>query len=60
MSFHQKGALKKHSTQTLEQVRTVVLFPHVVCFFLGGGGGRGGHMQVYIKPSEAYPLILHL
>ena len=26
MSFHQKGALKKHSTQTLEQVRTVMFF----------------------------------
>ena len=25
MSFHQKGALKKHNTQTLEQVRTVIL-----------------------------------
>jgi len=30
MSFHQKGALKKHSTQTLEQVRAFVLFPYVV------------------------------
>ena len=38
MSFHQKGALKKHSTQTLEQVRTVMFFfPHVV---MGVGGGR--------------------
>ena len=26
MSFHQKDVLKKHSTQTLEQVRTVMFF----------------------------------
>ena len=30
MSFHQKGALKKHSIQTLEQVRTVILSSTVI------------------------------
>ena len=37
MSFHQKGALKKHSTQTLEQVRTVIIF-RFFSYDRGGGG----------------------
>ena len=37
MLFHQKGALKKHSTQTLEQVRTAMFFSSC----------DRGHMQVH-------------